>query len=347
MHKESEKKWKFRQSFAHFLQKVLRKSSRTGQYNGPKDSFLILAQEKIGDAILLTPLLKNLRACFPESSIDILTFSKAVFGFFQSDPNTNTVYYAKDNPPRYIGSILSRKFDILFNTKDHPSTNFLVQSLLVQAHNKVGILNEFHIGIYDYLVPIEYHAPIALKNCGLLKILGEELKPEKCRPYIPPMSVSKPVREFLEKLETQTCTGINISAGNQDRYWTEKNWRKLVRAFHNKSHIILCSPEDIEKKKRLEQTCDNIIPSPRTRNIYEAGLITRKLRLLVTPDTAMVHAASCFNTPVVGLYGKALQDQSRFSPFLIDHKMVVSPTAFVKNISAEIVIDALREISER
>ena len=342
--KDWKRKRRFRQTLARLIGKARNRPGGKGPYEGPKNSFVILAQEKFGDAILLTPLLKNLKNRFPDASVEIVAFSKAVKGFFRSDTRVDAVHYAKANPLRYARAVLFRKFDILFNTKDHPSTNFLLQTLLLRARCKIGIDNEYHAGIYDYLAETDFHSPIALKNCSLLSVLGRPAAPGECRPYIPPMPVSEAVERFLCKPEARSLYGVNISAGSPTRYWTGENWRKFVDAFPEERFVVLCSPGDLPLKKRLEETCGNIVRSPETGNIHEAELLTGKLKALVTPDTAMVHVASCTNTPVIGLYGKAPQDRSRFSPFLVDYRMVVSPTALVRDIDVDAVVEAFRDL---
>lgn len=342
MKKDWKKKRRFRHSFARTLQKLVGKQTRTDHYTGPTGSFVILAQEKYGDAILLTPLLKNIKTLFPQSTLSLLTFSKNTTDFFQSDPNIDTVLYAKANPLHYILSFLLRRFDIVFNTKDHPSRNFLIHSLLIPSRCTIGIQNEYHTGIYDYVTECEYNSPVVMKNCGLLTLLGKKVDPAECRPYIPPMPVSEPLRQFVEKLDDRSICGINISAGWPTRYWTEENWRRFIQTFNDEEFIVLSSPGDLKTKKALEETLPNIVPSPGTSNLYEAGLIIGKLKLLVTPDTSLIHVASCTVTPVVGLYTSAPQDQSRFTPFLIDYRMAVSSTAFVKDIELQTVNDAFR-----
>jgi len=345
MKKEWKKKRRFRQSFARILQKLLHKPLGPLPYTGALNSIIILAQEKYGDAILLTPLLKLLKKHFPSTSVHVVAFSRATFTFFQNDRNIDTLYQAKGDPRQYYSQILSRSFDILFNTKDHPSSSFLLQSLIIRARKKIGIDCQYHRGIYDYLVDLDFHSPVALKNCGLLKILGKSILTEECRPYLPPMQVSKELTAFLESLPESSLTGINISAGNHTRYWTEQNWKKLVDAFPGERFLVFSSPEDNEQKKSLERQCPNIIKSPITANLFEAGLLVGKVKMLVTPDTAMVHVASCFNTPVLGLYGKAPQDQSRFKPFLTAHRIIVSSTSLIRDIPAETIIEALKEIA--
>jgi len=342
--KEWKKQRRFRQRFARLLQKILNKQIVQPPYNGPLNSIVILAQEKYGDAILLTPLLQQLKQQFPDTAVHVVTFSKATHDFFRYDRNIDSLYLAKGNAAIYYRQILTHRFDMLFNTKDHPSTSFLIQSLIIRARWKVGIDCTYHRGIYDYLIDLDYHPQIALKNCGLLDILGKTVKPETCRPYIPQMPVSPQVKEFIRNLPEGALLGINISAGKSNRYWIEDKWKELVEAFPDERFLVLSAPEDHARKAKLEQQCPNIVPSPSTINLYETSLIIEKTRMLVTPDTALVHVASCSGTPVLGLYGMAPQDQSRFRPFMIKHSMAISPTTHIQDISAKLVIESLNTL---
>ena len=346
MTKDWKKKRRFRKKLARTLQQIINKPSLEPPYDGPVKSIIILAQEKFGDAILLTPLLKNLKKHFPATEIHLVTFSKATTAFFRYDRHVDAVHFLKGSKTDYIKNVLGRSFDVLFNTKDHPSTSFLLQSLFIRSRCKVGIANEFHTGLYDYLVEKDFHSPIALKNCGFCEILGKPVSSEACRPYLPAMPVSKQVRQFLDIIPLRVYCGINISAGWPTRCWKEEKWKIFINSFPKERFLVLCSPEDIEQKKRLDESCVNVIPSPVTSNLYEAGLITAKLKILVTPDTAMIHVASTSNTPITGLYGKAPQDQSRFKPFMIDYRMIVSPTALVRDIPLDEVTDIFREFLE-
>lgn len=343
MSKEWKKKRRFRQSFARLLQKMFRRPLLQAPYTGPVNSVIILAQEKYGDAILLTPLLKQLKWHYPDCAVHVVTFSRATYTFFQSDRNIDRLHFTRSsNAWPYYWQLLSRRFDILFNTKDHPSTSFLVQSILVRARSRAGIDCEYHRGIYDYLIDLDFHTPVALKNCGLLDILGKPVQHNECRPYLPQKPVSETVQAFLGSIAEHTATGINISAGGPTRYWTEENWKKLVGAFPGETFMVFSAPGDRKQKQRLELQCPNITASPDTENLYEVGLLTDKLKLLVTPDTAMVHVASCRNTPLVGLYGIAQQDQSRFGPFMVPCRIVISATALVADIPLTEVIEAVK-----
>lgn len=342
--KDWKKKRRFRQKLAGILQRLLHKPLLLPPYGGPLRSVVILAQEKFGDAILLTPLLGQLKRYFPQCTLHVVTFSKATCDFFQDDRNIDHLHIVKGNAWRYYRKILGQRFDMLFNTKDHPSTNFLLQSLLIRAEKKAGIDSPYHRGIYDYLVDLDFHTPIALKNCGLVTLLGKKTELAECRPYIPEKTVTGNMRLFLDALPPGTCIGLNISAGGPTRYWTEENWISLADAFPEERFLVFSAPDDRHIKKRIEHSCPNIDTAPETANLYEAALLAAKLKLLVTPDTAMVHVASCVNIPVLGLYGKAGQDLSRFGPFLVEHRIIASLTALVRDIPAETVIATMKEM---
>jgi ADP-heptose:LPS heptosyltransferase len=347
MKPKKKKKRQFRQAFAQTLQRLTRDKGGNADFSGPLDSVAILAQEKLGDSVLLTPLLRNLRQAFPKLEIHIIAFSQASARFFTNDPDVTAVHLAKKEPLRYRKEVLSRKFDLLFNTKDHPSTHFLLQSALIPARFKVGHRNEFHEGLFDRLIDMEFHSHMLLKNCALLPLLGVHPSESQCRPSIPPMPVSNALKEFLAQVETSsTPIGINISAGEPIRTWREEKWIALLGCFPQYRFVVLSGPEDFEQKLRIESRCSNVIPSPPTQNLYEAGLIVGALKLLVTPDTSLIHVASGAETPVVGLYREAPQDISRFGPFAIPCELVISTTGEVGSIESAYVAAAMKKLLE-
>ncbi len=344
MKPRKKKKRQFRQAFARLLQHTSRHRSGSAEFSGPLDSVAILAQEKLGDCVLLTPLVRNLRQAFPNLEIHLITFSRASASFFMNDPQVTAVHLAKKQPRRYFRKVLSRKFDLLFNTKDHPSTHFLLQSALIRARFKVGHKNQYHEGLYDRLLDLEFHSHMALKNCALLPLLGVTADTEACRPSLPAMPLSEELTAFLDAIGADAPIGINISAGEPNRLWTEAKWQALLERFPGERFVVLSGPEDMDAKRRLEERCKNVIASPPTRNLYEASRIVSKLRLLVTPDTSMVHVASATGTPVAGLYREAPQDISRFGPYAIPYEIVISPTGEVSGIELETLIVAMKKL---
>jgi len=337
----------FRQRFAHGLQFIAIRQRRGLSLQAPPKSIVILARECYGDCILLTPLIGSLKREYPEISIYIVAFSQIIFNFFSADPNIAGVYHAKRNIHRYFKGILLKEFDLLFNPKDHPSTHFLIQSVLIRAKHKVGHFNPNHEGIFDHLITLEQNAHESLKNLSLLNALnGNQVQPH-CKPYLPPMPVSPEITLFLNTLPQGKFLGINISAGHIGGHRTIQQWSELILSFPDNTFVIFSTPHDFEEKKVLEQLHQNVLKSPSTSNIYEVGEIVKKLKLLITPDTSLVHIAACSDTPLIALYRKFLADRTQFGPLSSMQKVIISQTPDIIDIEPDEVSKALHEMLKK
>ncbi|NTV97647.1 MAG: glycosyltransferase family 9 protein [Chlorobiaceae bacterium] len=309
------------------------------------ESIVLLARERYGDAILMTPLIKNLRMAYPAVSIYIVAFTRPIFEFYSADANITATFHAKRDLFHYASKLLPKKFDILFNPKNHPSRHFYLQSRLIRAKYKIGHRNTNHDELYDYLIDFVPGTHETSRNLSLLEVLGKT--PAKdCRPYVPEMPLSDEVLSFLNQLPMGYYNGINISAGKPGGYRTFEQWSELVNNFPEERFVIFSSGADIEKKKTIENSHTNILPSPATKNLYEVLKMFEKLKLVVTPDTSLVHVASCSNTPVLALYRHNPADSIEFSPLSTFQEILVSPTAEVSDIGNPLVSSALGRMLE-
>ncbi len=335
--------WIFRQRFAKTLQFISKRRKLQPLFLETPESIVILARECYGDCIMLTPLIGTLKKEYPELSIFIIAFSQIIFDFFSADTNVTAVYHAKRKMKRYCTELLPKKFDLLFNPKEHPSTHFLIQSTLIRARHKIGHFSPYHEGLYDHLIQLAPGTHESVKNLSLLNALGsKEVQP--CKPYLPQMPVSTDITKFLSTLPSCSYLGINISAGHSGGRRTPQQWSELIRSFPDKTFIILSAPQDLEEKKALEQLHQNVLPSPSTRNLYEVGEIVKQLKILITPDTSLVHIASCSDTPLIALYRKRLADRTQFAPLSTLQHVIVSPTADVIDIEAAAISSAVQNM---
>ena len=262
---------------------------------------------------------------------------------FLSLTNVTAVYHAKRDMKRYCTKLLPQQFDLLFNPKEHPSIHFLIQTTLIRARRKIGHFSPYHEGLYDHLIEPTPGKHESEKNLSLLGALGSNVL-QPCKPYLPKMPVSADITEFLRTIPAGSCLGINISAGHSGGRRTPQQWSELIRSFPDETFMIFSAPQDIEEKKALEQPHQNVLPSPSTRNLYEVGEIVKQLKILITPDTSLVHIASCSDTPLIALYRKRLADRTQFAPLSTLQKVIVSPTADVIAIECATVSTALRQM---
>ncbi|NTW68369.1 MAG: glycosyltransferase family 9 protein [Chlorobiaceae bacterium] len=337
----------FRYRFAQTLQVAAKRQSREYRQDKPPESIVILAKECYGDCIMLTPLIGCLRKKYPAISIYILTFNKKIFDFFSADTNITAVYNTKKNPVRYYREILSKEFDLLFNPKDHPSTNFLIQTALVRARHKISHFNIYHEGLYDQLIRLDSSTHESSKNLSLINLVDGSSEVSEYKPYIPVMDVSADISRFLQTVDAGRNIGINISTGHSGGHRSVEQWSELINHFKNETFIIFSSAQDFEEKKALEQLHKNVQQSPATQNLYEVGEIVKNLKLLITPDTSLIHVASCFDTPLVGLYRQNPSDSTNFAPLSTQQEVIVSTTHDVIDINSTTINNTVEMLLEK
>lgn len=303
---------------------------------------------RYGDAILMTRLLRQLRAAIPDVSLHVIVSRKTNSVFFRSSPYVTSVFCLKSGLGEWLRFFISSRFDVLFNPKDSPSNSNLILSTFLKARLKVSHYHELHEGIFDRLIDLDHFSHVTVQNAGLLDVLGLEV-PESAdiRPELPVYQLSGEVAEFAEKIRGQGYAGINLSAGNASRYWTGEKWSQFAKMFPAERFVIFSSPEDVEEKKHLEFSLGNVIASPVTANLGEVGAILGHLKVLVSPDTSLVHMAACFDTPVIALFPDDLLSMKRYAPLSTRSAIVASATCRVGDISVDAVAGAFRKLMDQ
>jgi ADP-heptose:LPS heptosyltransferase len=176
-----------------------------------------------------------------------------------------------------------------------------------------------------------------------------------------PRSAYKPVVPLdpraLSRARARSRKGLpvalNLSAGHPSRYWPLERWRSLAQALLDAdprvSLQILHGPGDAGLARGLEQG----LPSSRLRpspgpGLWEFLAAIPANRLLITPDTSAVHAASAFGVPVVGLYPEPAWNAVSWGPWGPGHCIVRSPEGGLPGLPLEPVrAAALRALKRR
>lgn len=333
-----------RRECARLLRLVLGTRPGTRRFAGEPRSIAILAQRGLGDATLLTPLLRLLRRRFPTIAIHLVVFRPDLIAFFSQDPHVTAVHCPRGASLRTARHLRSLRFDVVYNSRDHLSRTFLIYGALLSGGFLIGQGIPSHLGLFDYLSDVEYHTNMAEKNASIMGAFGVAVAPEDCRPYVPPMPVSPAVSAWVAGRSDRSLIGLNISAGGTKRRWPAAAWKTLIDRCPGCRFVILSEPRDEPRRLSLEIGSPRVVRAPSTANLYEVSLMTARLRLLVSPDTSIVHVASATRTPVVGLYTDARHTQTRFGPFLVPHEIVASPTPQLADLPVDDVVAAVRRM---
>lgn len=297
---------------------------------------LIQAQEKIGDAILIFPIIAGLKKMFPKSIIHILCSSKNEPIFQAHKDVEKTMIYRSGR--RFWKTLQETQYDLFYNPKDHPSITGFKIAKSVNAGVKVCIADRRQEQHYNYGLSLKSSQHILEFNGAILQAYSFGFNME---PFFPNVALSNPKEKNL--------ISINLSAGSDSRKWSLKNWIALIDLIikdNEKMFINLFSTgKEVAQSQKIKDRFDSSINLCKFDSILDAGPIIQKSSLLITPDTAMVHVADAVGTTVVGLYSGDNRNVERYRPSWVKHRILQSNTLSIQPIEPSEVISAVKELT--
>ncbi|TFG62427.1 MAG: lipopolysaccharide heptosyltransferase family protein [Gemmatimonadales bacterium] len=331
-------------AYRRFACRLLRISGRRVQLSqfrgGPVNSVVVLIPELFGDTILTTPLIHALRSVAPTAEITVVGNGPGV-RLLEYDDLVIRAIGLRDTSSQERQALYGRRFDVLLSTKDHPSFTALRLVRRIHASYRIGFDHPGHRGFFDHLVARPEQMPVWEKTTGLVEPLGAA---PTSRPYLPDGPVSSAVREFVAtQMAGRSVIAVNISASKPERRWPTARWEELFTGVA-RPVVVLSAPEHAADRYGLESKYPGLLVSPATESLFDVGHIVRHAAALLTTDTAAVHIASCFDTPVLALY-RSPRDVAKFPPLSGQRVAIVAPTGDLAAITSREVLDGLARLT--
>ncbi len=302
-------------------------------------SVLILSQEKLGDAVLLMPLLKGLAQQFPGIKIDILC-TRHNEDLFKSVPSVGDTFNIRQN--HELKRALQRKYDIFYSPKDHPSITASRLARKVLAKITVCLSHDRHNKHFNFALQNYPDAPIIEKNAELIKQYG----------VLFPIENYFPIPKNTKTITQQNTLSINVSSGSSYRIWPQDHWIELLKLIHQKFKVNRINLFAMEPERSIGETLKQQFPAfvnfpLKTKNLIEAAKLLMESRFLLSPDTALVHTAAACGIPIVGLYSGDMRNVKRYAPYNIESEIVQSVSHTLSDISPDEVFQAVLRLDNK
>ncbi len=296
---------------------------------------LLVRTDKIGDAVLSTPVFEALRQRFPQAEIDVLLGrrNRAVAPLL---PFVSQVFVLTQRVPDMIHlawTLRRRRYDVAINLISVDSTTPALATALSGADLKIGFEN-LGAPVYDIVIPRpDRPEHYARRNLSLLEPLGIDRPTNVCTPLSVaiPASAIDAVRSILSEKTTSPRIIINLSGSLREKCWGVENFARLGRALreHGLDVTVVAAPQDEDLLQAVAEAGHVRTLPPRT-SLAEFVAMLSSADLIVTPDTSVVHLASALRKPVVALAGSALI-AAEWSPWQVPHR-VIAATNGIPNI---------------
>ena len=337
----------------HVLKIISRFKFSTPNKKGVYSPLIVNISSGIGDALMAEPLIRTLRAAWPEVVIDVIAGASTSL-LFEKHPDVRCVYVLK---PQWLDwlrlarRLCIKKYCLYVGTI--PS-NTLSQLLLPWLAGIPFCIKHKtpHTGSRDFdflfqrLEPIPDGRHRLECNLDLLKHIGinaVNIKPE----IIIASETDKKVNNLLQKKEfdkKKLTVGFHPGCNPQAAFkrWAPENYAKLIRYLQEQWHaqIILVGgkdeEEDVEKiESLLTRKPFNFVGKA---DLHETAALIKHCRFFVSNDSGIMHLATAVDVPVFAIFGP--KDERHIGPYGVKHTVMRNGKE-VNNVSVEQVVDTL------
>ncbi len=269
---------------------------------------MVIKPGAIGDVLLSTPVIENLRNNFPDAEINFLT-QRYCREVLMGNPYLNRVltYDIGKGDSSYclMRNIHNQKYDLIIDLFGNPRTAIIVFNS--DARYRVGYRFKWRSLAYNIKVkPMGSKVHNIDFNLDALRALNLEIRTQK--PFFAINRIHEEfANDFLEKndLVGKKIIGINASGTWLTKVWYPEKFGELGKKLSNDFKILLFWGYVKEKDTALkikEIIGDNAILIPEVDLKYMAALI-KKCSLFVTNDTGPMHVAWSIGANTAAIFG--------------------------------------------
>jgi lipopolysaccharide heptosyltransferase II len=285
------------------------------------DKILVIRLSSIGDILLSTPFIRQLRKKFKNSQIDFVVRDKFK-DLLKNNPHIDNLHIlrldAADALKNLKGKLQKISFDVIFDLHNNLRSNYLrrIGTKRVLSINKSKfkqtILVYFKKNYYNKIIPIPQ------RYLNVAKTYDVKDDSEGLELYWEEDTVITAENKIKEAGLKGTGKYLCLApgAGFYTKRWPAENFLRLIQLVNKEFNIplvLLGGEDDRETGKYLEKK--NLVYNFTGKlSLLETAYILSEGLALVSNDTGLMHMATAVKTPVLAIFGSTVREFG-FFPF--------------------------------
>ena len=272
------------------------------------ERILIIKLRAIGDVLLATVVIKNLRLAFPDAEIDFLTESPSHDVIAGNPYLTTTLVYdkVKMSGPELIRLVRGRSYDLVIDLFGNPRTALVTRAS--GARYRVGFDFRWRRHAYNIIAhPRGSQVHNTQFNLDALAAIGVEIQDRNL--YFPLASEDLAhADEWLARAELSErfLVGVNPGGGWYTKRWGLDKYAELcdrVGDAYGAAIVLTWGPGQREDVEAIQSKMHHTPFIPPATTLRELGAILKRCSIVISNDSGPMHIAAAVGTPVLGIYG--------------------------------------------
>lgn len=270
-------------------------------------SVLVIKPRALGDVLLSTIILPNLRAAWPSAHITFLC-EPAAQDLVVSHPCVDSVllFRKSESYPRFLWNLFRTRYDVVIDLFCNPRTAQMTWA--TRAPFRVGFPMRGRRYAYTHLTtgdPDTMHN--AVYNLEALKPLGIPVVTREVR-YDPPEASLSWAREYMARLRMShpRIIAMNPNVSMDIRRWPIPSFAQLADRIHEATGalpLLIYGPGEEPIVEAMRSAMNGPSHVPPLLSIPDLAALLSNCDALVTNNSGPLHIAAAVGTPALVING--------------------------------------------
>ena len=271
---------------------------------------LVIALAGIGDTLLVTPLIHELRQQLPKAEVDVLVMWPGARDLLETNPHISKLHFqhlisagAVANV-RFLHGLGRNQYEVIINSYPQSRIHYRVVARLINAPVRMSHVYD-NVSVFDRLLvnrtlPQDYTIHVIENNLNLLRLI--DLKPVLVE-HDTEIYFSDAELKWAESQAGagEKILGIHVGSGKTKnlrfKRWPIENYVMLIRRLLQRDPglriWLFGGPEETEDHERIlrEAKSERVSVAP-SKSLRQAAALIRKCEMFLSVDSALMHLAA-------------------------------------------------------
>ncbi len=274
---------------------------------------LVISFAGIGDTLFATPLIHELRANFPDSTLDALVRWPAAHGLLQNNPHLNKVWQkdlaadSKISSFLFLWKLRRLRYDFTIVTFPQSRSEYRRVAGFLKARTRIshdyGNFTAADRKFVNQTLPVDYGRHAVQNNLALLPLLGvKPVLPSHRYELYPGEADHAWAQGFItqQQLQLRPLLGVHVGSGATKnlalRRWPLENYVALARQLQEKKPevavLFFGGPGEKEAHETIRAAGLKTAFFPKGESLLQSAALIRKCDVFLSVDTSLMHIAA-------------------------------------------------------
>ena len=346
-HKKNE--WLRRQKEILFQHLLARKNTTVfdkQQVPAFRRIILLRNDNKLGDMITCTTLIKALKQQIPNAQLEVIAGKDSAL-ILQNNPYVDKVHICKKTMAASwkLGRILKQEPTDLYIDLDRRTSVYSSIFIYCLRPRITFGFNRQGNKAYNLTTPLDFDKhTVSQWHQKLLELLGLTLPQTRYDLFVAPENEQR-AQQFINTLPEKPFVLLNLFTASSSRSFSWEQACALADLLPHNTVLLIGQADQLASFKSCKPRPQNLFFVPENFQLFDLFALLAKSAALVTPDTMYVHAANALNKPLVVLYNDTPEAYS-WAPKNIPCKVFLTKQPFGQ-FDVSLLAQAVQELTNR